>query len=564
VLLSIVLCGVFLPVRTSGAQSPAEYRGFWVDTFNTRLNTPDDVAAVVARGVGAHANVLLVQVRRRGDAWYLRSLEPLPDGVPIARDFDPLQEVIAQAHGAGLQVHAHVVVADIWNQASLPANPAHVFNLHGLTPAGTPAEGRANWLTRTLLPDGTSTSYSGYRFGTDFWIDLGHPDAAAYTVAVIMRLVASYDLDGVHLDRLQYPDPAAAAPPGTAAVEAGSSTGYNATSLERYRRRFDLAADTVPPATDPSWSEWRREQTWALMRRLYLEITAVKPSLVVSVAAVTGGDPPADEAAWFDGEAAGRAFQDWRAWLRDGIVDLAIPMVYQPEHTQAGAMLFARWTAWTYAQAGVRHAAMGLGAYLNSIEGTLRQVRVAVGQPARDPASLTLAPVRGALLFAMGAHNAPVSSNPLVQRDTPYRSFEDLAAGLTTGHTSLGQSLEPAARPVFAQRVPVPVMPWKVAPAVGHVKGTVTTIDGAAVDGAAVLIESEDGSLTIDARHTDGNGFFGALGLAPADYRVSIVAADGGRRRSACTVTVTAGVVATIDLRIALGSPAPASCAPRD
>jgi uncharacterized lipoprotein YddW (UPF0748 family) len=58
-----------------GAQGPAgarrEYRAIWIDTFNTRFATPDDVAAILARAELAHANTLVVQVRRRGVAWYL-------------------------------------------------------------------------------------------------------------------------------------------------------------------------------------------------------------------------------------------------------------------------------------------------------------------------------------------------------------------------------------------------------------------------------------------------------------------------------------------------------------
>ena len=59
--------------------SVMQYRGFWVDTFNTPLNNPSDVAAVVANATAAHANAIFAQVRRRGDAWYRNALEPLPD-----------------------------------------------------------------------------------------------------------------------------------------------------------------------------------------------------------------------------------------------------------------------------------------------------------------------------------------------------------------------------------------------------------------------------------------------------------------------------------------------------
>ena len=56
-------------------------------------------------------------------------------------------------------------------------------------------------------PDGTAAvTFQGTRIGAEFWIDFGHPDAAAYTVDVLTHLVERYDVDGLHLDRILYPE----------------------------------------------------------------------------------------------------------------------------------------------------------------------------------------------------------------------------------------------------------------------------------------------------------------------------------------------------------------------
>jgi uncharacterized lipoprotein YddW (UPF0748 family) len=562
----LVVSALFLGTQPAVAQVTPEYRGFWVDTFNTRVNTADDVTAVIGRAQQGRANLLLVQVRRRGDAWYLDSLEPLPDGVAIAQNFDPLGEVIAQGHAAGLQVHAYVVVADIWHQATLPANPAHVFNQHGLTPSGAPRPGRANWLTRTLLPDGQSTSYGGHRFGADFWIDPGHPDAAAYTVDVLMRLVSSYDIDGLHLDRLQYPDfGSSAQAPTSQLAQPAASVGYNDTSLERYRRRYGLPADAMPNQGDSSWIDWRVEQVTMLMRRLYLSATALRPGLIVSASAYAGGEPPENDQGWPASEPVSRVFQDWRAWMEEGIVDLIVPMVYRAEHVATGAESFQRWVTWTRAHTYRRHAAIGVGAYLNSVEGTLRQARQSLAPPSGEsPVPLTPS-ARGVVLFSMGAHNAPVNQNPLALtlRDTPYRAFEDLASGLTTGRTVAGQLLELATfQPVFATAAAAPAMPWKATPTTGSLMGIVRTgSNGAAVDGAEIVIEHAGPVATpVATAQTDGGGFYGRVGLAPGEYRLVVTPLGDASRRSACTVTVSAGSVATVDLRLDAASPLTAVC----
>jgi uncharacterized lipoprotein YddW (UPF0748 family) len=99
------------------AQQRSEYRAFWVDTFNTTLNSHADIAQVVSRAKAANANQIYAQVRRRGDAWYLDSLEPKPDLVNIEPGFDPLQDLIVEAHANAIEVHAFVIVGAVWNRA---------------------------------------------------------------------------------------------------------------------------------------------------------------------------------------------------------------------------------------------------------------------------------------------------------------------------------------------------------------------------------------------------------------------------------------------------------------
>jgi uncharacterized lipoprotein YddW (UPF0748 family) len=554
-----------------------QYRGFWVDTFNTRFATPDDVAAIVGRATQARANLIVVQVRRRGDAWYLDGREPLPEGVSFPADFDPLRELLVRGHDAGLAIHAAVTIGAIWNQATPPQHPAHVFNQHGFTASG-PLSGRQNWLTRMRPGEPTpAPSLGGYRFGLDFWLDPGHPDAAAYTVDVVTDLVARYPIDGLHLDGLRYPEVVSAA----GGTEWSPSVGYNDTSLERFRRRQGLPADTVPPAADPAWSAWRREQVTALLRRLTLAALAQRPALVVSAGLAASGDAPAGGAeagastdeAWRATEAYGRVFQDWYQWSDAGLVDLLVPLVYRPEHVAAGAEAFGAWVAWTQAHAAGRHVMIALGAHLNAIEGTLRQVRRATevlgGADQARPAD-------GIIVFSMGAHNAPVASNPLAiggPRDTPYRSFDDLAAGLVTGRTTAGHPIDSSnAVPLFAQPAPLPPLPWKVEPTSGHVRGTVLVAStGRAVDGATLQLEPDTSTVArtfpaaaepmpVALAPSDGGGAFGALGVAPGRYRVIVTPPGDGQYRSTCAITVVAGIVATIALQIDPARPALAVC----
>jgi uncharacterized lipoprotein YddW (UPF0748 family) len=554
---------VLLPNPTSThAQPRAEYRAFWVDTFNTSLNTPAQVLAVINNAKLAKANALVVQVRRRGDSWYLNSLEPPADRTPIAPGFDPLQELINQAHKPenNMEVHAFVIVAAVWNRdprcPTLQPPAGHVFLSNGgfSGATGNIAPGPNNWLTRTMLPDSVSPhpttcqtgtppaiSFNGHRFGAEFWIDLGHPDAAAYTNKVLMHLVQSYDLDGLHLDRIRYPEfTASGQTPSN-----GANIGYNETSVARFNARFGRTG--TPAQNDPQWSQWRRDQVTNFVRRLYLDVVAIKPQMKLSGAYIAFGGGPTTEAGWNSAEAYWRVYQDWRAWTEEGITDIAMPMDYKRENSVAPVnqpLQFDQWSEWLKNHQYNRAGVVGQGASLNSIEGTLRQTRRALA-----PSAATGNSGIGVIFFSMATNNVPVAANPHSLppgQNTPTRSFAEFASGLTTGKSVNGATLyEPAGQtPIFSESATIPVLPWKSAPTVGHVRGFAKRADGTPLDTANVTIENLGTGATRNTA-TDGGGFFGGVDLAPGEYLVKVE--HGADVLYSCVTTVTAGNVSTAD-----------------
>lgn len=549
------------------AQSPAQYRGFWVDTFNTTLNNHNDVLTIIANTKRAHCNALFVQVRRRGDSWYRHSLEPIADRTSIEAGFDPLADLIAEAHANGIEVHAFVIIGALWNSNPSgaaprpPENPQHVFNRHGFNQAtGRLYEGRDNWLTRTLLPDDNTITFNGHRIGNDFWIDLGHPEVAQYTLDVLLHLVRHYDLDGLHLDRIRYPEIAAT-------LSGGANIGYNAVSVTRFQTRYGLAEGSPPPAppapNDARWQQWRRDQVTNLVRRVYLNAIALKPQLKISGALIVFGGGPTTEAGWQSAEAYWRVFQDWRAWTEEGILDLAIPMNYKREHTASNVPLLDTWAEWTKNHAYDRTTLHGLGVYLNSIEGSLRQTRKALAPSAQAKRS------DGVVFFSFANTNDVVTANPLAlppNQDTPRRPFAEFAAGLTTGKSADGtrayedQAANPT--PLFAQVALVPVLPWKAAPQLGHVMGLVKSSKGAPLDTAEVQLTRVTDDVPPKGRTnirtaTDGNGFYGCVDIAPGRYRVIVMPVGEPPYTSDATVRVVAGKVTSFDILLDRGGTVP-------
>jgi uncharacterized lipoprotein YddW (UPF0748 family) len=550
-------------VTTAGAQPRLEVRGFWVDTFNTALNNHDDVATVVDRALAANANTIFAQVRRRGDSWYLNSLEPLADRTPIQPGFDPLQDLIVEAHGHGLEVHAFVIANAIWNRAPNlfpPVDPNHVFNRHGgYDPAtNTIAPGPDNWLTRTLIPDGTAgITLQGHRFASDFYIDPGHPEAASYTVEVLTHLVRNYEIDGLHLDRIRYPEISIAGQtPST-----GTSVGYNATSIARFQRRYGMPGSPPPAQNDPLWNQWRRDQVTNLVRRIYIDAVAIRPRIKISGAFIAFGSGPVTENGWLSAEAHWRVYQDWRAWTEEGIIDIAIPMIYQRDHVASGRVAFDRWNDWVRNHQYGRHAMMGIGSFLNAVEGTLAQVRRAL-----EPSGLGNRNI-GVNFFSMATSNVAVPANPLSippGQNTAARPFADFAAALVTGRSVSGAtSLEdPVVNPVpiFDQPAAIPELPWKTDPQTGQLRGVVRDESGGVVDSGAVSIERvftgvPGAGRTSAAGATDGGGYYGAVDLAPGLFTVTVTPVGQTAYATECRAWISPGLVTTFDITIDRSAP---------
>ncbi|MGH9422868.1 MAG: glycoside hydrolase family 10 protein, partial [Thermoanaerobaculia bacterium] len=304
-LIIIVLLAVAIGVYADDPRP--EYRAYWVDTFRTPFATRIDVDRIVDAAIESNANALFVQVRRRGDAWYLDAAEPRAEAMDGT--FDPLRALLDAAHARGIQVHAFVIAGAIFHgdpkKGPLPRDPRHVFLQHFW-------DAKAHRMYTGARQWGTKTSKGRYQFASDWYIDFGHPDAAAYTADVLLHLVRAYDIDGIHLDRIRYPE----TPKGDA--------GYNDTSVARFRARYGR----LPQAKDALWNDWRREQVTNFVRRLALGAKAIRPSITISAALISWGSGPAASGGFPKTDAYRVAFQDWDAWLREGIIDVASPMLY--------------------------------------------------------------------------------------------------------------------------------------------------------------------------------------------------------------------------------------------
>lgn len=482
-----------------------EIRAVWVDAFGSGLRTPEEAEELVLDAKRANANLLFVQVRRRGDALYAKGFEPPLDVPAYDPRFDALENVIRVAHREGLEVHAWVNAMPVWRNEPPPCDARHLFNRHG-----PDAPGEAMWLTTT--PDGSTL------FPVGSFLDPGHPAVQAYLPSVYANLVREYDLDGIHFDYIRYPET-----DGT--LGRGSAVGYNPAALARFRQA--TGRTEVPDPGDEGWIAWRREQVSHVVRRVFLEVKALKPGIVVSASVIPWGAPPTGEDDFADAAPMQRVFQDWHAWLKEGILDLAVPMNYAREADERVRGWFDGWIAWESRHQHARATAVGLGGYRNSPDATLAQV-ARVRRFAGDER------LAGVSLFS---YRVPVSAPD---------GSEAASAALPGERLLFLSAGTPDSPPAFPEPVAVPSLPWVDRPETGLVAGLVVTPRVGEADGVGVEVRRSGWFHRTRTVKTDANGFFGVVGLAPGTYRVRLAAAHGVR----ADVEVVAGKVTRAELTL--------------
>src|SRR5215470_4851780 len=90
---AVVWCTTHLVARD-------EVRAIWV--ARTSLTSPQAIDRMVAAAQQSGFNALLVEIRGRGDAYFLNGVEPRPSALTMQPAFDPLAEALAKAHAHGL------------------------------------------------------------------------------------------------------------------------------------------------------------------------------------------------------------------------------------------------------------------------------------------------------------------------------------------------------------------------------------------------------------------------------------------------------------------------------
>jgi uncharacterized lipoprotein YddW (UPF0748 family) len=254
-----------------------EVRAVWITTLDgldfprtravsapTRSRQQAELLLMLDSLKAAHFNTVLFQTRVRGDVVYPSKLEPFNAALTGRSGgdpgYDPLAFLVEACHERGMECHAWVVT----------------------------------------IPGGRRRLPGSIRYKGNYYLDPGLPDTKQYLMNLVREIVTGYDIDGIQLDYIRYPDHAPDFPDDA--------------TFRRYGR-------------GRTRDDWRRDNITDIVRYIYKGVKALKPWVKVSSTPVGKYRDTArySSVGW---NAYHTVWQDVQAWLREGIQDQIYPMMY--------------------------------------------------------------------------------------------------------------------------------------------------------------------------------------------------------------------------------------------
>ena len=268
-----------------------EVRAVWLTTLmgldwpSRPANNAEDTAAqkkelcnMLDKLKAVGINTVLFQARIRSTTAYESAYEPW-DGIFTGKSgktplYDPLAFAIDECHKRNMECHAWVVAFPICKVAI------------------------AKQLGKRALP--AIQPKLCQRCGDQWMMDPGVPQTATYLANICKEIATKYNVDGIHLDYIRYP-------------EKGIPFNDNLT--------YKLYGNGIDKTT------WRKSNIDRCVRCIHDSIKKVRPWIKLSCSPI-GKYADLSRYSSFGWNARDAVSQDAQLWLKKGWMDMLFPMMY--------------------------------------------------------------------------------------------------------------------------------------------------------------------------------------------------------------------------------------------
>ena len=287
----------------------AENRAAW---YRSTEKSDEEVRTLLQKAKAMNINALYIET------WYYgytigRSSVPGVLHNPANGDYDALEGFCRIAKEYGIEIHAWVQNFCIGLTQNLPGEPDCLANT-------LPKEKR--------LIDRAGNDYYPLPTGGFVFLDPYDADNRALVLAVYEELLENYDIAGIHLDYIRFPE-----------LNGENDYGYNDDIVNAFKAQSgytgDLRRVSKESAVYKEFCAFRREIITSFVGEVFDLVMRKKPQAWISVAAYPDTE-----------NAKNTIFQDVRKWVDNGWIDEVFSMTYSGDNSyvRSNAQSFVSFT----------------------------------------------------------------------------------------------------------------------------------------------------------------------------------------------------------------------------
>lgn len=264
---------------------PVQMRAFWLDS-GTLAKTGGKAGLQKLLDLAQKANFNLIFPET-----YYKGLSIIPSNELFKQDprfknwnQDPLKLLIAEAKKREIEVHPWV-----W-----------VFNENTSGKIGRILTENPGWANKNKA--GEIVSYHN-----STWLSPANTEVKTYLKQRYQYLVKNYELDGLNLDYIRFPE------------EYRGSFGYDQQTVAKFKEKYNLDPFKISSGDQQAalWNKYRESLITEMVKETSKSLRAIDPELLISADVIPGIK-----------EARYRAMQNWSLWLEKDYLDFVIPMTY--------------------------------------------------------------------------------------------------------------------------------------------------------------------------------------------------------------------------------------------
>ena len=282
----------------------SEIRAIWLDRGTiVKARSERDLVKLFDRLATAGINTVFFETLNSGYTIHPSRIAPQQN--PLIRGWDPLKVAVKLAHERNMELHAWV-----WTFATVNQRHNTIVNL--------PQDHLGPVLSR--YPEWALTDKKGNRFhytsGKAF-LDPANPGVQRYLTLLFEEIATEYNVDGIHLDYIRYP---------FQSPTAEHTYGYGMAARQQFKKLMGVDPFELNVGSE-LWTQWtgfRMEQVSNFVASVSSRLKQQRPDLIVSTAVF----PMPRQ------ERLNKIQQHWEKWVREGWIDMLVPMTYATDTEQ--------------------------------------------------------------------------------------------------------------------------------------------------------------------------------------------------------------------------------------